>query len=691
MLSIHPRCWLLFCWLLVGTGTLAAQQRTETFYTNGFAFEHTPGAAANALRNTCAREDNRSIDGSCNNLSGADAYLIGSTDIELRRELPAAYGRPDFYNDMGGNCRVSARAVSNLVVSQSGDEPSPRGLSSLVFTWGQFIDHDITLTPETHDEYAPILLPANEDLFTDPIAFFRSAVAAGSGTDRNREQRNLLTAWLDASMVYGSEASWAQWLRSGNGGKLKVSAGNLLPYNTIDGELSGALDPTAPSMAGSDGNTVRVFVAGDVRVNEQPGLISLHTLFVREHNRICDELLAAGQTNDEQNYQTARRTVSGMVQAITYNDFLPALGIDLGPYPGYDATVRADISNLFATAAYRLGHTMVTDEIPLVGPDCVPYGDGTLPLLDGFFSPATTAAIGIQPILSGLASQVQQQVDPRIVDNLRDFLFVTPGGSFGLDLAALNLQRGRDHGLPDYQSVRAHFGNCEVTTFADITSDAALQEALQTAYGSVYDIDPWIGFLAEDPLPGASVGPTLYAILADQFERLRQGDYYFYQHDPAVSFQLRQAINNTTLGELIARNTTAAGLADDVFFAADCAIDTGGPGGGGGGRPGGGRPGGGGGGGGPGGGGPGGNGGAPIIAPNPTSGNLRVQWLLAENDSPVQLELRSLNGKVLYRQSWGSDTEALDATISLERFPAGTYLLRLQSEAGVHTERVLKQ
>ena len=198
--------------------------------------------------------------------------------------MPAAYAMTDYYNNMGGVGRLSPRAISNMVVSQTADTPSPRGLSSLVFTWGQFLDHDITLTPEGHMEYAPVVLPDNEPLFTSDIPFFRSEPRANTGVDNPRQQQNIITSWIDASMVYGSEQTRADWLRSFSQGKLKMSAGGFLPYNTIDGQMNSAIDIDAPSMAGDGGGTNVVYVAGDVRANEQPGLISLHTLFVREHN-----------------------------------------------------------------------------------------------------------------------------------------------------------------------------------------------------------------------------------------------------------------------------------------------------------------------------------------------------------------------------------------------------------------------
>ena len=104
-----------------------------------------------------------------------------------------------------------------------------------------------------------------------------------------------------------------------------------LPWNTVTGEYADAIDVTAPGMANDGGHTTKTFVAGDVRASEHPGLLSLHTIFMKEHNRLCDLLVAQGQTNDETNYQTARKYVGALIQAITYQEFLPAIGVDFKP------------------------------------------------------------------------------------------------------------------------------------------------------------------------------------------------------------------------------------------------------------------------------------------------------------------------------------------------------------------------
>ena len=101
-------------------------------------------------------------------------------------------------------------------------------------------------------------------------------------------------------------------------------------------------------------------ISGPPNTRVLPGL---HTIFLREHNRICDRLVKEGFRNDDIIYQMARKEVGALIQAITYQEFLPAIGINLDKYTGYRLTVRPDITNIFATAGYRIGHTMVADDI----------------------------------------------------------------------------------------------------------------------------------------------------------------------------------------------------------------------------------------------------------------------------------------------------------------------------------------
>ena len=520
----------------------------------------------------CNREIYRSIDGACNNLRNNNTQFFGAAKRPLIRELPAYYSSEDIFNGISFPNRPNPRAISNAIFDQNTATGNPDNLSSLVFTWAQFLDHDITFTKGSRTEPANISLPPNEPSFTTDIMFNRSAIFPGTGIFDAREQENELTAWIDGSQVYGSDIDRANWLRTFTDGKLKVSSGNLLPFNTLNGEKNGTIDPSAPEMDNLDGGRAPHFVAGDVRAGEQPGLTTLHTLFVREHNRICEELLIAGYQNDEEIYQLARKQIGALIQSITYEQFLPALGVQLPSYTGYNNQVNPDILNIFATAAYRIGHTMVTRELLLLNDDCSPVRN-PLSLEQAFFNSTWVEQLDIDPFLKGLANQQQEAMDAKIVDGLRNFLFAIPQlpGTFGLDLASLNIQRGRDHGLPDYKTVRRYFTGQDIFDFNQINNQGTIGQDLATLYNNdIEEIDLWVGLLAEEHMPNGKMGRTMHEILKAQFESVRDGDYYYFENDPFFNSQEINTLKNTSLADIIQRNTSLTDLADDVFFAATC-------------------------------------------------------------------------------------------------------------------------
>jgi peroxidase len=485
----------------------------------------------------------RTIDGTGNNLLH---WQWGSTNEELLRIAAAEYG--DGVYTLAGADRPSARVISNTIAAQDADtELNDRNISAYIYVFGQLLDHDLDLTT-TGTTSAGIAVPKGDEQFdpnstgTQYISFSRSNYSAGSGTSTSnpREQTTDITSWIDASMVYGSDKATADSLRTFIKGQLKTSAGNL------------------PSVD-AQGN----FLAGDIRANENIELTSMQTLFLREHNRIAAQLARDNPTwTDEQIYQQARARVGAEIQVITYKEFLPALlgqGA-LTPYRGYNASVDPSISNEFSTAAFRL-HTLINDDVEFFGNDGRAVRD-EVALREAFFNPALLRETGIDNILKYTASTLAQEDDNQIVDSLRNFLFGAPGQG-GLDLASLNIQRGRDHGLADYNAVRKAYGLTPVTSFSQISSDPEVQQKLQSLYGSVDNIDLWVGLLSEDHVRGASVGQTAKTIIADQFQRLRDGDRFWYQR--VFSGKTLSDLEQTTLADIIQRNTTIKNLQDNVF------------------------------------------------------------------------------------------------------------------------------
>lgn len=133
------------------------------------------------------------------------------------------------------------------------------------------------------------------------------------------------------------------------------------------------------------------------------------------------------------------------------------------------------------------------------------------------------------------------------------------GNPFGLDLIALNVQRGRDEALRPYNDYLALAGRKVVENFHEFPFEIA--ERLEQVYNSPADIDLFVGGLMEASEGGdAAVGPTFRDIIADQFSRLRRGDRYFYEHDPSInpghfSAQQLHEIKKITLARIICDNS----------------------------------------------------------------------------------------------------------------------------------------
>lgn len=314
------------------------------------------------------------------------------------------------------------------------------------------------------------------------------------------------------------------------------------------------------------------FQAGDVRANENVALTSMHTLFVQEHNRLaqliaenefCEADLSDPQV-DEAIYQRARSIVAAEMQHITYNEFLPALLGEgsIGGYSGYDSSIDPGITTEFSTAAFRVGHTMLSSELQRLDEWGEVIDGGNLALRDAFFQPDKLRETGIDPILRGLANQTAQEIDTHLVDDVRNFLFGPPGAG-GFDLASLNIQRGRDHELPAYNEVREAIGLDRVTSFEQISSDPDVVAGLKEAYGHVDKIDLWVGGLAEDHVDAGSVGETFSCIIADQFERLRDGDRFWYEN--RLNPEDLAYVESLSLSKIIELNTGAK-VQDNAFF-----------------------------------------------------------------------------------------------------------------------------
>lgn len=369
-------------------------------------------------------------------------------------------------------------------------------------------------------------------------------------------QVNKVTSYLDLSVVYGSDGGRTSVLRTMKDGKLVHQHNDIIDFNTK--HVSNLNLLSCPRD--------KLLISGDNRVNVQPGLIVLHTLWSREHNLICDEIKRhPGNENmdDETLFNHARSLARAKFQKITWYEFLPTvIGVEefekLGSYRGYNASMRVGIFNEFATAAFRFGHSQISDTFLRLDENWTMADSGHLSLRDAYFNPGRILREGgIEPLIRGMLVQKAQNVDTLFTDAVRNFLFGT--NTMGLDLASIGIQRGRDHGLPDYNTVREGIGLSRRKSFAEITPDEKIQKKFERVYASVDDVDLWVGGLAEEHVEGGCVGETFARIIAMQYRILRDGDRFWFENPDTAIYNLKDRnslpTSGTTMNEIILRNT----------------------------------------------------------------------------------------------------------------------------------------
>jgi len=293
-----------------------------------------------------------------------------------------------------------------------------------------------------------------------------------------------------------------------------------------------------------------------VRANINPGLCSLHILFFREHNRRA-RLYASENPgwDDERIYQEARKMVIAIMHHITEEEYMPTtLGEHLPEYEEWQPNVSPNIMVDFSTGAFRYGHSEVNSDFILTGAG---KPDGRIPVRQSFFN-TTMILDNFDQLVAGMFTQVQGAVDIYFVDDLRNFLFGDPGRG-GVDLTAINTQRGRDHGLPGFNTFRAYFGLYPYEDFEDINPDPAVHSRLKEVYADIDDCDVYVCGLAEPPVHSlANVGETFYAVIKEQYLRTRDADPQWYETPNYLPPPQLKEARETFLADVIEHNTILA-------------------------------------------------------------------------------------------------------------------------------------
>ncbi|XP_065940290.1 peroxidase-like protein [Magallana gigas] len=243
---------------------------------------------------------------------------------------------------------------------------------------------------------------------------------------------------------------------------------------------------------------ISFFIKGDHRQSETPTLTVPDITWLRRHNLIADALRnATGIKNDEILFQETKRIVIAELQHVTYNEFLPAVLDDKtmkafnlrsrrsGHVDNYNPFIDPRTINAFGVAAYRMGHSLRMARL--------------------------------------MSKEPKSRSDRFLVNGIRNrlfenFNFMGPSvETTSLDLGALNVQRGREHGIPSYNAYRQFCGLPRANFFT------------VTRGGHPDDIDLFAGGMSETPLPGSILGPTFQCLIAYQFSLYKHGDRFWYE------------------------------------------------------------------------------------------------------------------------------------------------------------------
>ncbi|HYN95489.1 MAG TPA: peroxidase family protein, partial [Pilimelia sp.] len=611
------------------------------------AANNAAAAEVDAARRILGLWEPRSLSGHGNNVAHPE---WGTANTIYPRVAPAAYIDGIHQPPTGPN----ARWISNRIFNDTGVLIySARNISTWGFVWGQFVDHTIALRRgrrQTGEDGELANIPTDP---ADPIEEFRndldvvfvnrSIPADGTGETTPRDQTNQLSSYLDAVTVYGEEEGRLNWMREGpaDGDMSKSGARLLLRDGYLPRRNHRGNPDTAPSMVfGAMPDPAQAIVAGDQRANENPMLSATQTLFAREHNRIVSLLPADMPAEDK--FQIARAVVIAEQQYITYHEYLPSLGVRLPRYTGYKPSVDTGVTNEFATVGYR-AHSMISPQLELET-EAARYSAETIDWLRSlgvkftvqgdkvkiiaphgyatFFQPDLIERLQLGPVLQGIGLTPMCENNELIINRIRSLVApVTETTQAVNDLAAVDVERGRDHGLPYYNDLRRAYGLAPRTSFREITGEdseefpadplltpgdeindlrsldfvelydlngrpttAAANNAtrgvrrtplaarLKAVYGGDLEkIDAFVGMVCEAHVAGTEFGELQLAIWRRQFAALRDGDRFFYEHNPLLRF-IRRTFGidyRTTLGDLIARNTDIPRrqLARNVFFA----------------------------------------------------------------------------------------------------------------------------
>jgi hypothetical protein len=516
----------------------------------------------------------RTADGSWNNLADPKE---GAAGTRFPRNVENAAIRPADDDEL---LSPNPRTISRRLLRRGDEMIEVPFLNLLAASWIQFQNHDWI----THGENLTskiIEVPLDED---DPARhrYRQSRMFVGrTQPDPTRQETaedtpvtfvNEVTHWWDGSQIYGSDLATQQRLRSGSGGRLRLTADATLPLDRHGVEDSGMVR------------------------NWWVGLAMLHTLFAREHNAICDHLATHHPDWDDDRLFNVARLVNAAVMAKIHSvEWTPAilpnhrldLGLNSNWYgmltyrfrePGKRKTVATynvrnpELGGVVGNAPERHGspyglteefvevyrlHSLLPESLRLrrhdTGADIdhVPFVASRQA-----GSPKLTARVGMADLFHSFGNQHPGAL---VLHNYPRFLqeLSVPGNPV-LDMAAVDILRARERGVPRYNEFRRQLGLRPIRDFADLSDDPTTVAAISDVYGGdVEQLDLLVGTLAEEHRPtGFGFGETMFQIfILNATRRLQADRFYTDDFRPEVySAEGMRWIDRTTFKDVILRH-----------------------------------------------------------------------------------------------------------------------------------------
>lgn len=570
----------------------------------------------------------RLLSGEGNNIANPTWAMAGG---QFERLVEASYKDGVGVPNDGPNPRDISNAVlnqstssnPNLIGANAGnldrDLPNAFGGNELFAAFGQYYDHGMDFLVKggsNIDGTAAGSITGIGNAGFGGLSITRGSVAPGTGINGvAREQINATSPFIDQNQTYGSSEAILEFLleRDASGrttAKLLEAPGGGLPMlkdliaNWNKGVAAGlvpafdyawvfnfrgtgepllidfnpALVTNANGSPNLNASLDLHFVAGDGRVNENFGLTAVHTIWALNHNYWVDYIrdyfakkggYPAG-VSEKDVFNMAKIVNEAEYQRAVFDEFVELMvGSDVHTFRDYNPNINATITHEFAAAAYRLGHSMLNNYLT------VQKDDGStveLPLFTAFLRPDTFDANGgAKGLVGGMVTSLHQEIDAQMVTTMRNNLVGRP-----LDLAAFNIARGRDLGLPTLNEMREMAGLSVYRTWEEFAANLRFPsdvEKFKSVYATVNDVELWVGGLAEKPKSANGLGQdtvlgeTFTYVFSVQQIALQDGDRFYYKHR-LFETNMRQELQSQDFSNIIERTLGLDYLHAEVFTTA---------------------------------------------------------------------------------------------------------------------------